>query len=30
METVNFYECWELFWPANATWSELRKAANDV
>jgi len=29
METVNFYDCWELFWPADVTWGELHRAAND-
>jgi len=29
METVNFYDYWELFWPIDVTWSELHGAAND-
>lgn len=29
METVNFYESWELFWPVDVTWGELHGAAND-
>lgn len=26
---VDFYFAWELFWPHNARWSDLRGAAND-
>lgn len=26
---LNFYYAWELFWPPNATYSEVKKAAND-
>lgn len=25
----NFYDAWELYWPANVTWGELRTAANE-
>jgi hypothetical protein len=28
-ELFNFFAAWELFWPVNATWGELREAAND-
>lgn len=26
---LDFYFAWELFWPDNVTWADLRKAAND-
>lgn len=26
---LNFYFAWELFWPVNVTWADLREAAND-
>lgn len=26
---VNFYEVWEFYWPADVTYGELRRAAND-
>lgn len=29
VSAFNFYSGWELFWPANVTWGELREAAND-
>ena len=26
---LNFYDAWELYWPADVTWGELHGAAND-
>jgi hypothetical protein len=29
MILTNLYDCWELFWPLDATWGDLRSAANE-
>ena len=26
---LNFYYAWELFWPRNVTYGEVRRAANE-